>query len=132
MNAMRSNAFLKLEVSGWGVDVPSGRPAEQIRKAGAGAHQAWGERTTNPSLIFTQPTFLHLRFSMGAFAMIGVSLSFLSAIWIPATLLCCIPWVQKRECAPVGAQMIGQYLTGHRDVVSALGDILPRQMADGT
>jgi hypothetical protein len=36
--------------------------------------------------------------AMSVFAAVGVTLSFLSAIWIPATLLCCIPWVQKREC----------------------------------
>jgi abhydrolase domain-containing protein 12 len=36
---------------------------------------------------------------MSAFAVIGVSLSFLTAIWIPATLLCCIPWIQKRKSA---------------------------------
>ncbi|KAH7385168.1 Alpha/Beta hydrolase protein [Phaeosphaeria sp. MPI-PUGE-AT-0046c] len=33
---------------------------------------------------------------MAIFAAIGVTLSFISAIWIPATLLCCIPWVQKQ------------------------------------
>ncbi|KAL5116183.1 hypothetical protein ACEQ8H_005960 [Pleosporales sp. CAS-2024a] len=33
---------------------------------------------------------------MSAVAVIGASLSFLSAIWIPATLLCCIPWVQRQ------------------------------------
>ncbi|OAL47664.1 alpha/beta-hydrolase [Pyrenochaeta sp. DS3sAY3a] len=33
---------------------------------------------------------------MGLSNTIGVSLSFLSGIWIPATLLCCIPWVQKQ------------------------------------
>ncbi|KAH9880304.1 hypothetical protein IAQ61_000593 [Plenodomus lingam] len=27
---------------------------------------------------------------------LGASLSFLSCIWIPGTLLCCIPWVQKQ------------------------------------
>ncbi|KAF1912733.1 Alpha/Beta hydrolase protein [Ampelomyces quisqualis] len=33
---------------------------------------------------------------MSVLAAIGVTLSFVSAIWIPATLLCCIPWVQKQ------------------------------------
>jgi predicted RND superfamily exporter protein len=41
---------------------------------------------------------LHLD-TMSAYAIIGVSLSFLTAIWIPATLLCCIPWIQKRKFA---------------------------------
>ncbi|RYN55105.1 hypothetical protein AA0114_g3719 [Alternaria tenuissima] len=27
---------------------------------------------------------------------IGTTLSFLSLIWVPATLLCCLPWVQKQ------------------------------------
>ncbi|CAI9632001.1 unnamed protein product [Alternaria burnsii] len=27
---------------------------------------------------------------------IGTTLSFLSLIWIPATLLCCLPWIQKQ------------------------------------
>lgn len=34
---------------------------------------------------------------MGLYSTIGISVSFLSGLWIPATLLCCIPWVQKRE-----------------------------------
>ncbi|KAH3911631.1 hypothetical protein HBI56_141300 [Parastagonospora nodorum] len=33
---------------------------------------------------------------MSAFAAIGIAFSFVSTIWIPATLLCCIPWVQKQ------------------------------------
>ncbi|KAH7371164.1 Alpha/Beta hydrolase protein [Pyrenochaeta sp. MPI-SDFR-AT-0127] len=33
---------------------------------------------------------------MGTYSAIGLSLSFLSGIWIPATLLCCIPWVQRQ------------------------------------
>ncbi|KAH8725381.1 Alpha/Beta hydrolase protein [Phaeosphaeriaceae sp. PMI808] len=33
---------------------------------------------------------------MSLYAAIGLPLSFLSAIWIPATLLCCIPWVQRQ------------------------------------
>ncbi|KAL6708088.1 hypothetical protein ACN47E_003522 [Coniothyrium glycines] len=33
---------------------------------------------------------------MGIANAVCVSLSFLSGLWIPATLLCCIPWVQKQ------------------------------------
>ncbi|KAF1850561.1 alpha/beta-hydrolase [Cucurbitaria berberidis CBS 394.84] len=33
---------------------------------------------------------------MSIYTYIGVPLSFLSGIWIPCTLLCCIPWVQKQ------------------------------------
>ncbi|KAF1938683.1 alpha/beta-hydrolase [Clathrospora elynae] len=33
---------------------------------------------------------------MGVYNLIGTTLSFISGIWIPATLLCCIPWVQKQ------------------------------------
>jgi abhydrolase domain-containing protein 12 len=40
---------------------------------------------------------------MGLSAAMGASLSFLSGIWVPATFLCCVPWVQKRECLPAGA-----------------------------
>ena len=28
---------------------------------------------------------------------IAVALSFISCIWLPAVLLCCLPWVQKRK-----------------------------------
>ncbi|KAI4679436.1 uncharacterized protein J4E84_008469 [Alternaria hordeiaustralica] len=33
---------------------------------------------------------------MSIYESIGTTLSFLSLIWIPATLLCCLPWVQKQ------------------------------------
>ncbi|CAO2653542.1 Nn.00g029530.m01.CDS01 [Neocucurbitaria sp. VM-36] len=33
---------------------------------------------------------------MSVYTTIGVPLAFLSGIWIPATLLCCIPWIQKQ------------------------------------
>ncbi|PSN71435.1 alpha/beta-hydrolase [Corynespora cassiicola Philippines] len=33
---------------------------------------------------------------MGLYSSIAVPLAFISGIWIPATLLCCIPWVQKQ------------------------------------
>ncbi|KAH7084576.1 Alpha/Beta hydrolase protein [Paraphoma chrysanthemicola] len=33
---------------------------------------------------------------MSLSSIIGIPLSFLSAIWIPATLACCLPWVQKQ------------------------------------
>ncbi|KAF2849790.1 alpha/beta-hydrolase [Plenodomus tracheiphilus IPT5] len=33
---------------------------------------------------------------MSLYIALGVSLSLISGIWIPATLLCCIPWVQKQ------------------------------------
>ena len=35
--------------------------------------------------------------NMGIGGGIAVALSFISCIWLPATLLCCLPWVQKRE-----------------------------------
>lgn len=34
---------------------------------------------------------------MGIGSGIAVTFSFISCIWLPATLLCCLPWVQKRE-----------------------------------
>ncbi|EOA87707.1 uncharacterized protein SETTUDRAFT_160947 [Exserohilum turcica Et28A] len=33
---------------------------------------------------------------MGIGSSIGTALSFISLLWIPATLLCCLPWVQKQ------------------------------------
>ncbi|EMD62554.1 hypothetical protein COCSADRAFT_222093 [Bipolaris sorokiniana ND90Pr] len=33
---------------------------------------------------------------MGITDSIGTTLSFISLLWIPATLLCCLPWVQKQ------------------------------------
>ncbi|USP75433.1 hypothetical protein yc1106_02707 [Curvularia clavata] len=34
--------------------------------------------------------------AMGVNNSVGTALSFLSLLWIPATLLCCLPWVQKQ------------------------------------
>lgn len=65
---------------------------------------------------------------MGATGAVSLTLSFLSGLWIPATLLCCIPWVQKREC---NEGSVACALTVLRDAVSALGHILPRKMVDG-
>jgi hypothetical protein len=66
---------------------------------------------------------------MSFYTAIGVSLSFLSAIWIPATLLCCIPWVQKRECC-LATIRVAHQLMKHRDAIPALGDVFPGKMAD--
>ncbi|KAF2730987.1 alpha/beta-hydrolase [Polyplosphaeria fusca] len=33
---------------------------------------------------------------MGIYSYIAIPLAFASGIWLPATLLCCIPWVQKQ------------------------------------
>lgn len=66
---------------------------------------------------------------MSVYTIIGVSLSFLSAIWIPATLLCCLPWVQKREYSPARDWPLAN---SRRDVVPPLGDILSWKMVDRT
>jgi hypothetical protein len=41
------------------------------------------------------------RDNMSISSIIGTTLSFISGIWLPATLLCCIPWVQKRKAQPI-------------------------------
>lgn len=64
---------------------------------------------------------------MGLSSAIGIALSFLCGLWIPATLLCCVPWVQKRRCTRLASVPA---LTLYRDAIFALGDLLPREMAD--
>jgi hypothetical protein len=65
---------------------------------------------------------------MSLYTAIVIPLAFISGIWIPTTLLCCSPWVQKQYVpnqAPANdfANILKQ------DVVSALGNILAGEMA---
>jgi hypothetical protein len=51
-----------------------------------------------PPCPHTSPhTCIRNNSAMGITNSVGTALSFLSLLWIPATLLCCLPWVQKRQ-----------------------------------
>jgi abhydrolase domain-containing protein 12 len=54
---------------------------------------------------------------MGIGSDIAVALSFVSFIWLPATLLCCLPWIQKREWAEESARAA---LLGHLHMSRAI------------
>ena len=65
---------------------------------------------------------------MSLYNFIAVPLSVISGLWIPCTLLCCIPWVQKQYVLIPVADPPHSLMT--QDVVSALGDAVPWEMVD--
>lgn len=88
-------------------------PCNRACRAGIGRTECSGRKglgdrkpsATGASLDRTSRVFSNLspfrcvntNIDMGIAGGIAVALSFISCIWLPATLLCCLPWVQKRE-----------------------------------
>jgi hypothetical protein len=65
-----------------------------VREPSAPASPKEAIAATNPQSFFP---CINTPIDMGIGSGLAVTLSFVSCIWLPATLLCCLPWVQKRE-----------------------------------